>query len=275
MNTTEKTLLLKNLNLICYIAMIAVNFLSNALPIGIGNTGSISARYPSLFTPAPMTFSIWGLIYLLMTYFIVYQYGILDGNAFSTKFVQLIGPFFILSCLLNIGWLFSWHYDRILLSMGFMVGLLITLMLLTDRLSPDYVLYRTAWRSIPQPAAFCAGGFSLYLGWITAAAIANMNVLIVKLEWNRFGISESLWTVLVLIIGTLIALYYVFETNRPAAAAAIVWAYFGILVRHISRSGYNSRYPLIIAAAAVCSILIIFIILIRYVTSETFYLKRS
>ena len=87
--------------------MVAVNALANLLPIGGNTTGQVSEAYPNLFTPAPVTFAIWGAIYLLLAVFVLYQWEIFDGGASSAVVRVDIEPWFLISCLLNIGWLFS------------------------------------------------------------------------------------------------------------------------------------------------------------------------
>ena len=77
---------LKILNSIAFVIMITVNFLANVLPLGIGSTGDVSEKYPNLFTPAPVTFIVWGLIYLLLLVFVLYQWGLLDGRKNSSGY---------------------------------------------------------------------------------------------------------------------------------------------------------------------------------------------
>lgn len=263
----DKTITLKNLNLIFFIIMIAVNMLANMLPLGHGNTGAISANYPNLFTPAPITFSIWGVIYLLSAFFIIYQYGWLDGHMFSEKMVSLIGYWFVISCVMNVGWIFSWHYEQIWLSMIFMIGLLISLIVITEQLSPEYIIDKTGITTIPILAKIAAAAFDVYMGWITAATIANMSVLLVKLKWTGFGLPPEFWTVVALIAGSLIAMLFVIVSKNYLAALAIIWAYCGILIKHISASGFNGKYPLIIAATMVSIIIIVCTMVIRILAS--------
>lgn len=238
----------KYANLIFFLLMVVINALANTLPIGEGNTGAISSKYPNLFTPAPITFSIWGIIYLLVAFFIFYQFGLFNHDI-ADGFIELIGFWFMISCIMNIGWIFTWHYDLTGLSMIFMVGLLLSLIMITVNLSPNAIEHTTGIKTIPFLAKLCVYAFDIYLGWIVAATIANLSVLLVKINWNRFGLSEEFWTIIVLIAGTIIGLLFIFTSQRYMSSLAIIWAYCGILIKHISQSGYNGKYTLIIVVA--------------------------
>ena len=77
-------------------------------------------------------------------------------------------------------------------------------------------------------------GFCIYLGWICAATIANVSVLLTKMQWDGWGISPSIWTFAVIIVGAVIGVLFVIMKRNYWSAAAIVWAYIGILIRHVN-----------------------------------------
>ena len=243
----EKTL--RILNLIFFIAMIVVNALGEFLPLGVGSTGAISEKYKNLFTPAPITFSIWGIIYLLVGYFVVYQMISSAKNWYSTEVVKAVGFWFIVSCIMNIGWMFSWHYDMIYLSVAYMVGLLLSLIMVT-----------TEFQHLDSPpllARVAGYGFYIYLGWICAATIANISVLLVKLNWGRWGMSEQIWTMIVILVGAGIGMLLILCNRNYISAAAIIWAYCGILIKHVGQKGYAGQYPIIIATVLIAIVLIL------------------
>lgn len=254
---------LRILNLIFFISMIVMNALANILPLGNGNTGSISNKYPNLFTPAPITFSIWGVIYLMVSVFIMVQLGILGDQALSQSIIKITGFWFIISCVLNIAWLLSWHYDEIPISMIIMICLLISLIILTSRLSPEKIAQvdnanTNIWATISIYA------FDIYLGWITAATVANASVLLVRLGWKRFGLSEQFWTITILLVVAILGSMFIIVSHRYMSGAAVVWAICGILTKHVSQSGYGGKYPAIIT---VCVIGIVLILLTGVITS--------
>lgn len=252
---------LKFFNLLFFSLMIGVNVLANTVPFGKGTTGAISSRYPNLYTPAPVTFSIWGVIYVLVGFYIVCQLGLFNSRAYSDNIVRVVGYWFIISCIMNICWIFSWHHDMILVSVLFMIGLLVSLIILTNKLSLGITDYVTDMQVIPLTARINIYAFDVYLGWICAATIANISVLLVKIGWDRFGLSEEFLTVSVILVGAIIGALFIINSNRYMSALAIVWAYCGILIKHISKSGYDGKYPVII----VVTIIGIFMILAAFI----------
>ena len=223
---------LKTLNLIAFSATIVVNALANALPINGRTTGELSDLYPNLFVPAGVTFSIWGLIYLLLAIFAVYQMVVPVSRA---GFVEKIGPFFILASAANIGWIFLWHYQRVSASLVVMLILLASLIFLYLRLGVG--VDSVSWRQrllVQLP-------FSVYLGWITVATIANATAVLVHIGWNRFGASAELWTVGVLIVATLITLAVLYTRSDLFYALVILWAFLGILLKRLAAETAPSR----------------------------------
>lgn len=112
-------MLTKYVNLVLFMAMIVMNYLANALPLNGKTTGELSAQYPNLFVPAGITFSIWGVIYLLLGAFVILQFRHKNKSLAKT-----VGWAFAISCLLNSFWIVAWHYEYLLLSVGIMFGLL-------------------------------------------------------------------------------------------------------------------------------------------------------
>lgn len=240
---------LKWINTAAFAAMVAVNALAELVPIGGMTTGQISAMYPNLFTPAPITFAVWGLIYFLMLLYVVYQHGVLDGEEESTQVREKIGPWFAVSCGLNILWIILWHSLMFALSVMTIVLLLIVLIVITKRL-------RGADNSLKMKVTTQAG-FSLYYGWIIAATIANISVFLTYTGWDGWGISQQVWTMLVLLTGAVIAGAVVIVGKDRIAGAAVMWAYVGIFIRHVSLAQGEPVYPFIIAAVIVCEMLIL------------------
>lgn len=232
---------------VMYVFMIVLNTMANTLPINGITTGDVSFKYPNLFQPTGLTFSIWGLIYLLLLAYVIYQFTTIgkpmsDGLRLLFFRVNLL---FAVSSLLNGLWLLAWHFDRIALSTILMIGLLITLALIakiTPTLGP---LTRTA--------------FSVYFGWITIATIANITILLVKLGVPSFSRSSIIITSIILIVGLIIASAWIYLERDVAYGLVILWAYAGIVIRHMGSSELVRSYPLIYATA-LGSILILSIV---------------
>ncbi len=234
----------KIIALVTYAAMIAVNILSVVLPINGITPGQVSDSYPNLFAPAGFTFSIWGLIYLLLTLYIIYM---LAAENAPTALICKVNILFSLSSAANVFWVFSWHYRIIPLSMLFMAILLVCLILIMQMV--------TAETKLLGEKIFIKLPFAVYTGWITVAAIANVTVLLVSLGWNRFGISEQAWTVIILATGTVIGILAGIRFQSIAYLLVLIWAYLGILLKHISISGFSSQYLWVVITAIICILL--------------------
>lgn len=245
-----KNTTLKILAGVAYLAMIAVNALANILPINNRTTGAVAESYPNLFAPAGLTFSIWGLIYLLLASYVIYQFTKSAGgreNLFSK-----INPLFITTSLTNFFWVLAWHYDFITLSIILIATLLVLLIKIADILRQEKF---SSWEKL-----FIMAPFSVYFGWITVATIANITVFLVSVGWNGFGITDYVWTSVILLVGTLIGILRMHKDKNIAYGLVLVWAYLGILLKHLSASGFSGKYPSVIATVIVCLVLFGFFI---------------
>lgn len=233
-----------------YVAMVVVNFLANSLPINNRSTGDISNAYPNLFAPAGLTFSIWGLIYLLLAGYVVYQF--INSSQKSKELFYKINPLFIITSILNILWIFAWHYDYIGLSVIIMAALLIFLIKIANIIR----IQKFSW----QEKLFIWAPFSIYFGWITVAAIANITVFLVSINWNGFGISDYIWTSIILLVGAIIGILRMNKDKNVAYGLVLVWAYLGILLKHLSSTGFNGEYQSVIATVILCLALFVFFV---------------
>lgn len=234
-----------------FLLMVTVNALANILPINGQTTGQISDTYPNLFAPAGLTFAIWGLIYLLLAGYTLYQLGLFRDSSSKIEGMLLnrIGLFFSISSLANAAWIFAWHYHLITLSMLLMLVILMCLIIITE-------VIKNAELS-PRDRIFARLPFSVYFGWITVATIANATVLLVSLGWNRFGLPEAVWAVVMILAGFIIGTATMLKNKDIAYGLVIIWAYLGILIKHISAGEFAGKYPSVIAAVLICIILLI------------------
>jgi len=231
---------------VAYIAMVIVNFLANSLPINNRSTGTISDAYPNLFAPAGLTFSIWGLIYLLLACYVIYQFISFGKKGTQKKegLLKKVNILFIATSIANISWIFAWHYDFIGLSVLIMAVLLILLIKITDILRVEKM------ESLEK--LFISTPFSVYFGWITVAAIANITVFLVSVGWNGFGIADFVWTSIILLVGSLIGILRMNKDKNIAYGLVLIWAYLGILFKHLSADGFGGQYQSIITTVIVC-----------------------
>jgi len=229
MNKNRLVLSLSILNLLGFLGTVVVNGLATALPINNRTTGELSDLYPNLFVPAGRTFAIWGLIYVLLAIFVIYPLiPSVRRDAQKVDFVQRIGPVFFISCLANIGWIFAWHYEMVSLS-------LVMMLILLGCLIAIYLRLNIGKSEAPKAEKYSVHlPFSVYLGWITIATIANVTALLVNINWNAWGLGEQFWAVAVIIVGIAIALSILFTRKDIFYCLVVDWAILGILLKRLS-----------------------------------------
>jgi hypothetical protein len=225
---TNRSDIIRQLSVIVTLAVtIAVNAVAGARGINGRLTGAISDDYPVYFTPAGYVFSIWGLIYLALIVWAVWQALPRQRNH---PLLRRITPLFIIGSLANIGWLLLWHYDRIPASMILMVVLLLSLIMI-------YLIIGVGRTAAPRSEKiFLHFPFSIYLGWITVATVANATVALYDIGWNRLGLSEPLWAVIMIIVAALVAILVSWRHADWAYVGVIAWAFVGIVVAQWERS---------------------------------------
>ncbi len=222
-------LLLSILNLIGFLGVVVVNGLANALPLNNKTTGELSDQYPNLFVPAGVTFSIWGLIYILLAIFVIYSMAVtIRAETGKSAFLEKTGGWFFISCIANIGWIFAWHYELLPLSLVFMLILLGSLIAIYLRLSIGKA------RATQTEKYLVHLPFSIYLGWITIATIANITALLVKINWAVFGLGDQFWAVVVIAVGIAIALAVLFTRQDIFYSLVVDWALLGILIKRMA-----------------------------------------
>jgi hypothetical protein len=227
---------LQILNWIFFLAMVFVNFLANYLPINNKNTGQLSNQYPNLFVPAPITFAIWGVIYLLLFTFCVKQSkGLFSKNMdeITAETVLLINFRFIITCVLNATWIFVWHYEYLGASVVVMLLFLAQLIDINKRLDTITIYLSNASRfAIKAP-------FGMYLGWICVATVANITTFLVNNKWDRAGESEVFWTCLMIIIAAIIVSYAIMKIRNFYMGLAVIWAFSGIIYARLNAQFYE------------------------------------
>lgn len=232
------------LAIVSFVGMIAVNALANILPINGVTTGAVSDAYPNLFAPAGLTFSIWGLIYLLLAIYAIYQAGFCQKSKEKNSTCDKVAPYFVASSVANILWILSWHYDLMGISVLLIATILVCLIKIADILRSEKLSSKEEFL-VRLP-------FSIYFGWITVATIANITTYLVSLSWNGFGLSNEVWTTIVLLVGTAIGVWRMLKDRDFAYGLVLVWAYAGIYIKHTSASGFAGEYYSIIATVVSC-----------------------
>src|ERR1041384_3281086 len=168
----------QSINLLTALLALTVNILANSLPLNGQNTGEISDRFKVYFVPAGYVFAIWGVIYLGWIAFILFQFR---SSQKENVRLRRLGYLFALSNLANAAWLFCWHYNKFGLSVLVMLTLLGLLIASYLRLTVNRTrVTRTEYWSVDVL-------FSVYLGWITVATVANVSDWLYRSEERRVG----------------------------------------------------------------------------------------
>jgi hypothetical protein len=228
-------------NLVTVIIALSVNILATTLPLNGQNTGEISDRFQVYFVPAGYVFSIWGIIYLGWIAFILYQFR---ASQRESPRLRRLGYLFAASNILNAAWLFCWHYNQFGLSVLVMLALLGLLIASYLRLDVNRVLVtRTERWSVDVP-------FSIYLGWITVATVANVTDWLYLVEWNGFGIPAPIWAVIMLAVASLLGLLMAITRRDAAYLFVLIWAFIGIALK-------QTPAPVVVVSAWIAAVLML------------------
>jgi len=198
---------------LAFLLTMVVNTAANALPINGQLTAEISDRFAVHVIPAGYVFAIWGVIYVLLGAFTTWQ--ALPRNA-DDPTLRSLGWLPAVSGVLNSAWVLLFQYEVFALTVPVMLGLLATLIAIHLRLW----VRRDALRGTPFWVVRVP--FSVYLGWITIATIANAAQTLAALGFTGLGIDAPLVGAAVLLVGLAIAVSFVTRFRDAAYGLVIV-----------------------------------------------------
>ncbi len=242
----KKTLAL--LNLFSVVFVIAVNYLSQVFRINETTIGEVSNKYFNLFTPAGYAFSIWGLIFLALLAYGIFQVRRAFFSDKKSDFIEQTGYWFLLANLLNCSWVLAFVYGYTGISVLIMLGILGSLIKIILNTNME------RWDAPIEVIAFVWWPICLYSGWIAVATIANISAYLTNIDWDGFGLGDQEWTIIMIIVATLLNIVMVWKRNMREFAIVGVWSLVAIFVRH-----HNSIDSLA-NLALTCSILLFVII---------------
>lgn len=241
-------------NILLFILTVAVNSIAGSTTlIGGRDTATISNNNPTLITPAGYVFSIWGVIYILLGVFVVYQ---ALPRERSSDYHGKIGWLFVLSSIINIAWIFVWQFESLILSVVLIFALLLTLIAIYLRLDIGRSKVKTSEKlAVHLP-------FSVYLGWITIASIADVAVTLTAYKWDGLGISPEVWAIIIIAVALVITMLMLGIRKDIAYALVVIWALVGIGVNH---SGNQTVVLLaeigsVIIAVAILAVIALFLL---------------
>ena len=212
-------------NLVSVIIALTVNILASVLPLNGQNTGEISDRFQVYFVPAGYVFAIWGIIYIGWIAFAIFQFR---SSQKESPRLRKLGYLFALSGLANAAWLFTWHYNYF--GLGVLVMLTLLGLLIASYLRLDVnrtTVSRAEWWSVDLP-------FSVYLGWITVAAVANVTDWLYSINWSGFGIATPTWAIIMIAVASVLGLLMAFTRRDVGYLSVLVWSFAGIAVKQVT-----------------------------------------
>jgi hypothetical protein len=209
-------------NALSVLLALTVNILASALPLNGQNTGEISDRFDVYFVPAGYVFSIWSIIFIGWIAFAIYQFTPAQKD---NPRLRELGYWFALSGVFNAGWLFCWHYNLFGLSVLVMLALLGTLIVSYLKLDVGRMMVSSGEKWAVNIL------FSVYLGWISVATIANITSWLYSINWDGFGIVPEIWAVIMLAVASLVGALMAFRRQDAGYLVVFVWAFAGIAVK--------------------------------------------
>jgi len=225
------------LNVIGLLTVLTVNYLANALPIGGQTTGEVSDKVFTLFTPAGYAFAIWGLIYFLLTVWVIRQFFVNDEQKENDR---KIGVWFFINAILNSSWVIVFQNEYFNVSIFIMLGILLTLI----------IIYKNIQR-LPHSTWYMRFPFSVYIGWISVATLVNVFVIFEANGIERLiGLDEQVWAIIMLIVGAILGVIFTLTQHGIAYSLTFIWAFIAIMVE-------QSGHPAIVTASKVAVVFLV------------------
>lgn len=249
LNNSTKVILI-----ILYLTIIIVSISVCIIPINGNTIWQLADLYPSLIRPANYTYSIMIPIELLLLGFTLFQLGLFDKGKINNKMELFSGVriLYIVSSISYIAWIFALLNDYTALSLMLIIVVLISMISINKITNVEAVTFREK--------LFIKLPFSIYFGWITYATFINVSSFLESIGWQAFGIPEMVWTSIVIILSVFISLAVILKYKNIAFGLTIIWSYIGLVVKHISKGGYNGQYPAILVTLTVSIILLLAVV---------------
>ncbi|MDT0642030.1 tryptophan-rich sensory protein [Zunongwangia sp. F363] len=213
------------LNFISLIFAIFASYYTQAVALNGNTMQSLSERYFNLFTPAGYAFSIWGVIYLSLLAYCGFQLYRAFKNK-ETEDILATGPWFAIANFCNAAWIFAWFYEATGISVLLMLIIIFSLIKIILNTNME------RWDAPLKTIALVWWPICFYSGWIAVATIANIAAYLAKINWDGWFLTEVQWTVVMILIATLINLAMVYTRNMREFALVGVWVLVAIFVRH-------------------------------------------
>lgn len=251
MKTLKQQQTLSILNMLAVVFAIGINYYSQLYTINGNRVSDMSDKYSNLFTPAGYAFAIWGIIFIAIFIFAGYQMYRTLIRKETFDFISQTGGWFALANVANGLWIVAWLYNYTLLSVVIMLVILFSLL---------KIVVNTNMERQRVPAKTIVFGWwpiSIYAGWISVATIANIAAYLSKLGWDGGFLSPVAWTVVLIVIATLLNVFLIFNRGMREFAIVGAWALIAIYVKQ------QSNYETIAITAIVGAVLILISVFIH------------
>jgi hypothetical protein len=252
----KKVKTLAVLNIIFFVIAFAVSNLSQLKIFGGVTNADISNKYATVFTPAGITFAIWGVIYLSLFGFTIYHVIKAfkdDVHSEASQAILKIDYLFIINNIATTFWVFAFTYEYLLASMILIIIQLITLLMIFIRLNLfdiDKSFYNKLFTQFP---------LSIYFAWLCVANVANISLYLVSIGWDGFGISESVWAQALIIVVLLISIFIVLFKRNIFFGLVAIWSFYGIQLKRtqIDENQFSDVIRLCLIAIGILTVLVI------------------
>ncbi|MFT5752014.1 MAG: hypothetical protein ACI828_001369 [Flavobacteriales bacterium] len=225
-------------NLLSVILVLLINGLSQAQRWNNTTIGEISGKYDNLFTPASYAFAIWGLIFILLIGYSLFQIRRAFFSKKETPSIIQTGWWFAIANVLNASWVVAFTYDYILISVLIMLGILFSLLQIVRKTNME------RWDAPIEVIALAWWPICIYAGWIAVATIANVSAFLVKEGFSGSELTQIIWTMVMISIAVVINILMVWLRNMREFAAVAIWAFIAIFIRHADRLPSVAYYAL-------------------------------
>lgn len=234
----------KNLHkfaIILFVITLIINYLASAEVIFPFSQQEVSDMYPNYLAPAGFTFSIWGVLYILMAVTLAIPWVKNLSDEFKNYYFQNVIPLYILWMILNILWLIAWSQNMILLSMLFIFAYAIVMIRLLDVMEKSNTKCENGYILL-----FPIG---LHAGWIIFATFINIMTLMVANGFDGLSQTGVLFTIVFMALA-LISLLGLFKKYDNSMITVLgFWALFGIFMKQIPSSNFvHSNQAVMLAA---------------------------
>lgn len=225
-------------NVLFFVIVLIINTLAVTSPFWGKSIVELTDLHANMLTPEHFSSSIWSIIYPLLSLSIIDQIKTVLKKEAVPREVQSVGIGFIITFVLNCGWLIAWEAEYLILSFAIIFSNWLTLI---------WVYYRLV--GVEKARWIYTIPFSIYLAWICIGALLHLNLLLIYLGFDFFGLSEEYWTAALIVMGIFGTLLVLYLNQDIWFTLVLIWAFLGIFLRS-KRLFYENNWVTIMSLFA-------------------------